>query len=185
MIHLGIIGAPGVGKDTLAAYLIENKGYGRLAFADQIKKEYYAISGFSESQFKERGVAEQDIRDGLWKYSAKMKEFYGSNYFIKPVIEEMLNSDKPTVFTDVRTQCEMDYCLSNNVKLFIVIRDLQKEFNGMTLLGTQLELKKLTGQYPIFWNCLDNLEETYRNFKQFLEDNIWRTNGLETLESVV
>ena len=44
-MHLGIIGAPGAGKDAIADYLIEAKGYDRIAFADQIKEEYYGISG--------------------------------------------------------------------------------------------------------------------------------------------
>lgn len=177
MIHLGIVGAPGVGKDTLATYLVENKGYRRLAFADQIKKEYYAISGFSELEFKERGKTEQDIRNGLWEYSAKMKELHGPTYFVKPVIEELLKSERPVILTDVRTEWEMRYCSAKCVKLFIVIRDLQKELAGEKLLGTQLELKKLIGQYPIFWNYLDNLEETYRNFERFIENNIGRIYG--------
>lgn len=168
MTHLGIIGAPGAGKDTIANYLIENKGYKRFAFADQIKKEYYDISGFSELEFKGRGIIEQDIRDGLWEYSAKIKNIRGPTCFIDPVIEELVNCNK-VILTDVRTELEMKCCKSNGVKLFIVIRDLQKELSGEKLLGTQLVLKQLIGQYPIFWNYLDNLEETYVNFDQFLE----------------
>lgn len=166
-MNLGIIGAPGAGKDTLADYLVENKGFLKIAFADQIKNEYYDISGYTEEQFKSRDGKEQEIRDGLWEYSAKMKEEHGQDYFIKPVMNVVRESKKPTIITDIRTFYEFSASLSS-AKVFVVIRDYKKELAGQYLLGTELRLATIMGILPIFWNDSSNLEETYCNFEDFL-----------------
>lgn len=166
-MNLGIIGAPGAGKDTLANYLVENKGYIRLAFADQIKKEYYAVSGYTEEQFKSRDGEEKVIRDGLWSYSAEMKEKNGWDYFIKPVMNVIERAPHPVVITDIRTFSEWNAALSNT-RTFMVLRNPKRELAGSVLLGTEIKLSSIMGTIPIFWNDCDNLEETYRNFEDFL-----------------
>ena len=93
---LGLIGAPGAGKDFLADFLVE-KGFKKFAFADRIKEEYYKIIGITEEAFKSCRETEEEkiIRAGLWKYSDEMKAKYGSLYFIKPEDNTLNNVNRP------------------------------------------------------------------------------------------
>lgn len=168
-MKLGIIGAPRAGKDTIASYLVENKGFLRLAFADQIKNEYYKISGFTEYDFKKRNEKEDEIRNGLWEYSKKAMEQNGQYYFIDQVLEKVKNN---TIITDVRTLNEVFECKKSKIKLFIIIRNVKKELNGYYLLGTKIPLFSIMGTYPIFWNDSNNLNITYQRFEEFLGGKI-------------
>lgn len=172
-MHLGIIGAPGAGKDAIADFLIAQKGYKRLAFADKIKEEYYKFSGFSEAQFKDvRGEAvEEHIREGLWAYSKDAKLKYGKNYFIDPIVDNIKISMEPIVITDVRTLDEIKALRGLNLgvrfQLFLIVRNHKKELSSKNLLGTQLPLWEIMGHVPVFWNDIDGLDHAHLEFEKF------------------
>ena len=107
---LGLIGLPGAGKDFLADLFIKRNNFDKIAFADQIKNEYYKFSGFNENLFKanRNTELEERIRNGLWEYSDKMKKELGNLHFIAPVIELVKNYKKPIFVTDVRTLDEIN-----------------------------------------------------------------------------
>lgn len=175
-MNIGIIGAPEVGKDLIAEYLCEKKGYKRLAFADEIKKGFYKLTGYSEEEFKKaRGEAfEEHIREGLWKYSRTIMAKHGSNFFIEPVISNIKASVEPVVVTDIRTKAELEAVLSTreadtafDFRVFMIVRNPKKELSKKTLSGTKLALCDIMGRFPIFWNDTNTLDEAYREFERF------------------
>ncbi|MFA5048427.1 MAG: hypothetical protein WC516_05400 [Patescibacteria group bacterium] len=167
---IGLIGAPGAGKDTVADFFVEHKSFKRLAFADKIKEGYYAETGYSEEQFKlARGtILEQQIREGLWEYSARIKKEFGQAYFIHQVIENIGKND--IIVTDVRTDLEL-FMLEKDCKarMVVVLRNFKEELKGKILPGTKLKLSKIIN-YPKFWNIQNSLDETYIELYKFFEE---------------
>jgi hypothetical protein len=165
-LDIGLVGAPGSGKDEVAKFLVEKHGFKRLAFADQIKKSYFASIGITEEKFKAaRGTGKEEMwRSGLWDYSSKMKVEHGSRYFIDPVIKEVKEYPTPTVISDIRTDIELSAVKEAGVSIILVIRDFDKDFEcgGSFIKETRgLGLIKLLG-FPLLHNNYDNLEELHR-----------------------
>lgn len=173
MIDIGLLGAPKAGKDAFASCLVE-KGYTRLAFADQIKEEYYKVSGFSEHDFKAGSFeTENKIRKDLWKYSANAIENHGDFYFIEPVINRALRS-RPFIITDIRTTDEL-YSVQKigTVKVFWIIRDyfntVREAWKYGVIPGTKIPLS-ITGKFVKFFNEYKDLDGLYRAIYKFLEE---------------
>ena len=105
MKTIGLIGAPASGKDTVAEFFVRNKGFKKFAFADKIKEGFYEESGFSEKEFKEARGTDKElvIRNGLWEYSSKICKINGNDYFVKLVIEKVLEYNGLTVIAEIRT----------------------------------------------------------------------------------
>jgi hypothetical protein len=101
---VGLLGAPRAGKDQVANFLTETRGYVQLAFADQIKKEF----GVSKEDFEAAKIAGniEELRDRLWAFSAKKKQ-QDPFYFINKVVDYALASPSSVVITDIRTKEEL------------------------------------------------------------------------------
>jgi hypothetical protein len=130
-MRIGFIGAPGAGKDALAEFFVSKKEFKRFAFADQIKEEFYAHSGFNEEEFKNaRGTPlEEQIRKGLWAYSAeKTKE--DKLYFISPVMKEIRKTAGSIVITDVRTPRELWAIELGEFQPVLILRNYKEELKG-------------------------------------------------------
>jgi len=169
---IGLIGAPGAGKDTVADFLVE-KGFAKFAVADEIKKGYYAESGYSEEQFKAaRGTElEQKIRDGLWKFSAeKCKEVENPTHFMHLTLKAIGDSGvKRAVISDVRTQMECTYFTHfADANLILVLRNYKEELALDRIPGTKINLKDVI-HHPKFWNTSNTLEETHTELEKFYE----------------
>lgn len=121
---VALVGPLGAGKDTVAKHLVENYGFKRFAFADEIKRSYYAASGHSEEEFKAaRGTSlEKEIRSGLWEYSDRIKEEKGPLYFINIVVGAIGDCQHPVVVTDIRTIEELDAMRSVGAKVILVLK---------------------------------------------------------------
>lgn len=176
-MQIGLIGAPGAGKDVVADYLVKNKGFTRFAFADQIKKEFYAHSKFSEEDFKlSRGTAlEQEIRKKLWEYSARYTK-QDELHFISPVMQAIQDVFGPVIITDVRTPAELRITELFNFKIVLILRKHKEELKGEYKLGlgkvipgTKIPLARAI-DFPIFWNDADTLEKTYVNIEEFYQE---------------
>jgi hypothetical protein len=129
-VKLGLVGAPASGKDEVAKFLVEKHGLRRVAFADEIKKQYFATVNISEEEFKAaRGtLAEQVWRDGLWKYSTEMRSKHGDRFFIDPVIKDVESSSQPSVVSDIRTNVELQAMKDAGAFIAIVVRDWEQDF---------------------------------------------------------
>lgn len=138
---VGLIGAPASGKDVLADFLVEERGFRRFAFADRVKEGYYAESGYNESKFKAfRGTElEQDIRRGLWEYSDRMRKQHGELYFVMPVIADIDRSLQPAVVSDVRTPEELEQLQPFKPVMIHVVRDVLTELNTGLVPGTRIK----------------------------------------------
>jgi hypothetical protein len=108
----------------VAKHLVENYGFKRFAFADEIKRSYYAASGHSEEQFKSaRGTPlEEEIRSGLWQYSDRIKREKGLLYFINIVVGAIGDCPHPVVVTDIRTVEELEAMRSVGAKVILVLK---------------------------------------------------------------
>jgi hypothetical protein len=172
---IGLIGAPGSGKDTIADFLVK-KGYVKFAVADEIKKGYYAESGYTEEQFKAaRGTElEQKIRDGLWEFSAKKcEEMKNPTYFMFKVLKAIKNSGtRHAVISDVRTQMECIYFTQfANAKMILILRNYKEELGSNKIPGTKIYLKDVI-HHPKFWNISNTLKETCEELEKFYEETI-------------
>lgn len=170
-LNIGLIGAPGSGKDEVAKFLVEKHGFERLAFADQIKASYFAEMGITDEQFKAaRGTAMETIwRAGLWEYSGQMKCTNGQNYFIDPILRQIENSTGSTVISDIRTNWEFS-AVKNIVQIVLVIRDFDEDFYPASgIKETQgIELRYLLG-YPVIYNNYDNLDDLHQEIEKLYD----------------
>jgi hypothetical protein len=124
-MKIGLIGAPGSGKDDVVAHVLCNKyGFIKFAFADQIKKCYYNEIGITDEYFKScRGTPEEEkIRKGLWEFSDKMREEHGHDFFIDPVIKNVVKTNN-AVITDIRTKDELIASVGLKPKIIIITRN--------------------------------------------------------------
>lgn len=96
-MRIGILGKSGAGKDTFADYLVEEKNFRRLAFADplyEIAKKYFGM------REKDRGLL-QDIGNAM--------RCVDENVFVN-LLTRKVNSEyeKNIVVTDVRQKNEFE-----------------------------------------------------------------------------
>ena len=165
-LDIGLIGAPGSGKDEVAKFLVEKHGFKRLAFADQIKKSYFAAIEITEEEFKAaRGTEKEEMwRSGLWEYSGQAKVVHGDRYFIDPIIKEVKEYPTPTVISDIRTDAEFQAAKEAGISIVLVIRDFNSDFDcgGGYIKETRgIGLIPLLG-YPVLHNHSDNLEDLHK-----------------------
>jgi len=99
----GLVGAMRTGKDSVANFLTETRGFKQMAFADQIKEEF----GISKADFEAAKIAGniEELRDRLWAFSADKKKD-DPEYFIKKVIDKAIGWEDPVIITDIRTSEE-------------------------------------------------------------------------------
>lgn len=113
-----------MGKDTVAKFLQESRNFVAVAFADKIKEEY----GVSIEDFEAAKISGEitKMRAELWKFSAEKKK-EDPLYFIRKVMEDVVNSDKSVVITDIRTPDELrsfyEYGESDSIRRVYYIVD--------------------------------------------------------------
>jgi hypothetical protein len=124
---LGLIGAQRSGKDEIARYLEETRGFETLAFADRVKQEF----GIDKEDFEAAKVSGniEEIRQQLWAFSAKIKE-KDPLHFIKGVIEQAKSSKRSVVITDIRTVDELNEVFWLPAQIYYVIRHKPEHENG-------------------------------------------------------
>jgi hypothetical protein len=115
---IGLNGYAGAGKDTAAAYLVENHGFTRLAFADKLKDLAYAIDpdlDFGGGPYSLREAVDEhgwdqvkrvgdDAREFLQSVGMACRAVFGEDFWIRSVATTLATAD-PTenfVITDVR-----------------------------------------------------------------------------------
>ncbi|MFA5024049.1 MAG: hypothetical protein WC523_03795 [Patescibacteria group bacterium] len=134
----GLIGPPRAGKDAVAQYLKETRGFVILAFADQIKQEF----GISKEDFESAKISGniEKIRQDLWDFSADMKK-KDPNYFIHSLMERA-EKEQSVVISDVRTEDELDAIYSNKfpIKRAYYIMDSERnDTDGEFIKGSKIK----------------------------------------------
>ena len=149
----GLIGGTRVGKNSVADFLSETRGFVQMAFADQIKEEF----GISLEDFEDAKIAGniEELRDKLWAFSAEKKK-EDPNYFIKKVVRKAEKSEQSVIITDIRTEEELAafYNINSRIKRVYWVRgDCEKEIDENCLLdNSKLRLDIIT-------NCLGQTSE--------------------------
>jgi hypothetical protein len=162
---IGLIGAPRSGKSLIGKYFVQEKEFRALAFADLIKKDFFANSQYSEKEFevakKFDPDLERQIRKELWKYSDEKRKKFGDLYFIAPIVYEVDTYDGNIIVTDIRTQEEFCALEKVGIKFVVVVRDIfpNKE-NGVQ--GTRISYNKVSDK-PVFWNYFNDKETLYNH----------------------
>lgn len=119
-----LLGAPRSGKDTVARYLVESRNFVKKAFADKIKEEF----GVSNEDFEMAKISGKidNLRKELWEFS-EIKKKDDPEYFIRLVIDEVVNTDNSVVITDVRTEDEFNaifnYIPNNIIKRAYMLKN--------------------------------------------------------------
>jgi hypothetical protein len=179
-MKIGLIGAPGAGKDDVVAHtLVKRHGFRRFAFADRIKEHYYKKIGITEEYFKSiRGTdREQEIRNGLWTFSDVRRAECGPLCFINDVINDAKLCQN-AVITDIRTEDELTEVSKVADDIIIVIRDLDDILmrDDLYFHGTRIQSYKL-GNLPTFFNIFGELEHGRESFEEFYQRNLEENNG--------
>ena len=150
-----LVGALRVGKNSVADFLSETRGFTQMAFADQIKEEF----GINKEDFEAAKIAGniEELRNKLWAFSAEKKK-EDPNYFINKVVEKAEKSEKSVVITDIRTEEELAafYNINSRIRRVYWIRgNFEQEIDENDFLAGS-KLKR-----HIIANCLSPSLTTY------------------------
>lgn len=176
----GLIGAPRVGKDSVAQFLQESRGFKPMAFADRIKEEF----GVTNEDFEAAKIAGniEELRDKLWDFSAEKKRI-NPRYFIDLVTESIKETSDSVVVTDIRTQDELEAVTEVGGRIYWVRKGLESKGDGL-LLGSKLFLSFLhdeaeKGNIRVIYNEVIGL---YRFF-QYLENYFFQEDTMDLSDS--
>ena len=150
----GLIGGMRVGKNEVANFLTETRGFEQLAFADQVKDEF----GISKCDFEAAKIAGniEELRNKLWSFSAEKKK-NDPEYFIKKVIKRAMDSNKSVVITDIRTPEEFNALLSIKNSRIYWVHD--SSFNGGEFDENHLlSGSKLPEKMIVDYACLEEIK---------------------------
>jgi len=124
MLHIGLAGKRGSGKDTVAAYLVERYGYTRVAFADRVRDAALALdpivavdvegqpvrlSHMVDVQGWNQSKQHEEVRRVLQRIGDEAgRQIHGTYTWINQALEKIKDIDGPIVFSDVRYPNEID-----------------------------------------------------------------------------
>lgn len=139
MVIVGLTGAARSGKDTLAAHLVEEHGFTRFAFADELKEamlDLNPIVGLSSTEWRLADVVEElggwddakkvdEVRRLLQVFGTEVIRRRNPNFWIEAVAEKIATA-KPTprriVISDVRFDNEAEWIHTSHIARNYVVR---------------------------------------------------------------
>lgn len=144
--------APRMGKDTVGSFLVDNFSYQRIALADWLKK--IAIQLGWNKQKDEKG------RKFLIDLGMAVRG-YNKDGWCELIKEEILESTKDIVITDIRFKNEYDFIRSIDGLNVISIGIESDKYGDISLVNdvSQIEYKNIPKDYIIKNNF--NLEYMY------------------------
>jgi hypothetical protein len=170
---IGLVGPANSGKDMVALYLTKHKNFKRFAFADRIKKEYFANAGDSEEKFKAaRGTPEEEeMRRGLWNYSDRIRREKGDLHFVNLVMADMAACSGNAVITDIRTPDELAAVRrAGGIIALIVRHDLISPADDARIPDSRLTFGDLSSEDLVFRNTGDGLALAHRKLDMFYRE---------------
>lgn len=122
---IGLVGRKRVGKDTVAARLVEKHGFTRYAFADNVRRALLALDPIVEPGCDGHCCPSERlakiVRTCGWEFAKEIPEVrrslqhYGMairevdrDFWARPVLAAIAADDTPAVITDVRFRNEAD-----------------------------------------------------------------------------
>lgn len=138
---IGLVGRKRVGKDTVAARLVERHGFVRMAFADNLRRALLALDPIIDAeaigeyepmtftrlselvkvQGWECAKATPEVRRLLQHYGVAIREIQ-PDFWVAPVIFAAVLEERPVVITDVRFPNEADAVEKHGGRLIRIVR---------------------------------------------------------------
>lgn len=124
---IGLLGANGAGKSTIADYLVAEHGYRKLSFAEPLRElarlnpawaEWESTYGYDGGK---RAIVE--FRQYLINLGEGIRK-YDPVYFVKALAQQItdMDPDKPWVIDDVRKQVEVNFLHDMGFRFVHVVR---------------------------------------------------------------
>jgi len=186
---IGIFGAAGSGKDTVAQFLIENHGYTKVSFAKTIKDIASIAFGWDRELLEgitKESRAWRETHDEYWGLTPRsalqkignemFKGHISDDFWIKKTRRDIETSEKPVVITDCRFRVEYDFIKSMGGTVVYLNRDtVENEHLKKLASEGNLESLRDSGVHPSEWE-----------FYTMTPDLVIHNNeGLEALHSVL
>lgn len=174
-MKIAFTGIAGSGKDFLVNYLVQEQGYTRVSFSDQLKKLSKLIYPWMEQDyppFEKEQPLNITLSSGelitktpreIWIHLNKLREIE-DGLFLRMLQDELksLNTDK-IVISDIRPKIEWDWC-KNNGFTTIYIEPLKQLYEPNDF-DKQVLLYKEQADF-IFNNDFNGIEQ----FQQFIKE---------------
>lgn len=136
---IGLSGYARSGKDTVADYLVDNYGFKRVAFADEIRKALLAINPFVPNAYFLKDVVEHEgwevaktiphVRVMMQNFGVFVRDEWGAQFWINQAFRHMDKNCRDeqgelhhVVITDVRFKNEADSITGWTAKNGTVVR---------------------------------------------------------------
>lgn len=156
-IKIALIGGARSGKDTIGNYLVENHGFKRLAFGDELKKKFSMV-------FDKNINEENKCREDLILFGQACREInplvWVNALDTQYIRDKSANRNQNFVITDVRQENEVRWALENGFSLVKVITSDELAMERALELGEYLDVN----------NELDQLAKTIDTF-YYIENN--------------
>jgi len=168
-----LIGPPRVGKDEVANFLKETRGFTIMAFADQIKQEF----GISKEDFEAAKISGNidKVRQELWDFTEEIKKS-DPHHFIRGVIDRVEASENSVVITDIRTEDELNAfygCKASTLRVYRIYGRVPDAENGY-IIGSKLsdDISKYTdyiksGKMKFIVNNKDGVFYFHQDLEKF------------------
>lgn len=174
---VGIAGKAGVGKDTVADYLVAHHGFTRVAFADPIRDALAVMLSLPVQTFTDRELKEKELGNGL-PSPRRMMQLLGTEWgrnMINPALWTDLarwrikNVQGPVVIPDVRYANEAMMIHDMDGLVIEITRDAE-ELLGLARTHAS-ENTKLYGQVDVEIENTGTLDLLYAMVDQALDWN--------------
>lgn len=177
-ILIGVTGFAQVGKDSITNYLVENYGFVRVGFADEVRRCLYILNPYIKD-------AEQFLRELVdeigWEYAKKYeevrgllqrmgtdvgREIFGESVWIVKA-ESKLEGLGRVVISDVRFENEAEFVRWADFNKTAVIRASRPEILS---INDHVSDKGLSSEYWDYELINDgSLEDLYKKIDQLME----------------
>lgn len=160
---IGIIGSIGSGKDTSADWMIQNKGFQRLAFATKVKDVAHVVFGWDREKLegltKESRAWREEVcpfwnitpRKALQLIGTEMfRKMIDDQVWVKTVVKQIQESNKNTVITDCRFENEFQAIKDLGGKILYIQRGPEPEWASKAASGAEFDEKY--GVHVTDWN---------------------------------
>lgn len=144
---IGLLGANGAGKTTIADYLVAEHGYRKLSFAEPLREFAMLNPAFKAivNRFGYRAAkdANPEVRQYLIDLGEGIRK-YDPVYFVKALASQItdMDPDKPWVIDDVRKQVEVNFLGDMGFRFIHLLRGEElPEDTGLVLPTKAISLR--------------------------------------------
>jgi len=179
---IGVCGKAGAGKDTIGDYLVDKRGFKKIALADPIKRLVKDVFALDDHTVYDRVAREQELERWNGWTVRKLLQYIGTELFRENIDDAIWvkslwykiqdDRDSNYVVTDVRFPNELQY-FKDNAKdgEFIAIKVVRPGCDGSVgLQGHASEAYDLEGDVEIFND--GTMEDLYNKVDKVLDGKI-------------